>query len=231
MPPVRFASPEWLVLLALVPLLVYQYVVSLQSGRASVRYSDLQVLTSLGSTWRTRFRHVLFVLKATALACLVLAMATLQVQRPLGWDKWKPILLSRRTATMVVIVAIIRIYGALIESRLGDGTSLVGQMQAEIDGAEHWGKFRHITFPLMIPTWIVITILGFIGMFGIFDQVIVMGNPKIREAVFVVMVHIFEQGFRHGFVGYASAMSLVLAVVVLILTALNLKISRKVEIT
>ncbi|MFH0963621.1 MAG: sugar ABC transporter permease, partial [Planctomycetota bacterium] len=69
------------------------------------------------------------------------------------------------------------------------------------------------------------------GMFGIFDQVIVMGNPKIREGVYVVMLHIFEQGFRYGHIGYASAMSLALAVVVLILTALNLKISRKVEIT
>ena len=102
---------------------------------------------------------------------------------------------------------------------------------AEIDGAGHWGKFRHITVPLMIPTWIVITILAFIGMFSIFDQVIVMGNPTIRQGVFVVMVHIFEQGLRYGLVGYAAAMSLALAVVVLILTAVNLRISRKIEIT
>ncbi|MFH0964825.1 MAG: sugar ABC transporter permease, partial [Planctomycetota bacterium] len=79
---------------------------------------------------------------------------------------------------------------------------------AEIDGAGNWGKFRHVTFPLLIPTWIVITVLSFIGMFGIFDQVIVMGNPKIREGVYVVMLHIFEQGFRYGHIGYASAMSL-----------------------
>lgn len=102
---------------------------------------------------------------------------------------------------------------------------------AEIDGAGHFGKLRHVTIPLLIPTWIVLTILSFIGMFGIFDQVIVMGNPQIREGVFVVMVHIFEQGFRFGYVGYASAMSLVLAVVVLIMTAANLKISNKVQVT
>ena len=102
---------------------------------------------------------------------------------------------------------------------------------ADIDGAGHWAKFRHITFPLMIPTWVVLTILAFIGMFGIFDQVIVMGNPKIREGVFVVMLHIFEQGFRYGKVGYAAAMSLVLAVVVLILTAINLRVQKKIEIT
>lgn len=102
---------------------------------------------------------------------------------------------------------------------------------ADIDGAGHWGKFRHVTFPLMIPTWVVLTILAFIGMFGIFDQVIVMGNPKIREGVFVVMLHIFEQGFRYGKVGYAAAMSLVLAVVVLIMTAINLRVQKKIDIT
>ena len=102
---------------------------------------------------------------------------------------------------------------------------------AEIDGAGHWAKFRHVTFPLLIPTWLVITVLAFIGMFGIFDQVIVMQNPRIREGVFVIMLHIFNQGFRFGYVGYACAMSLVLALVVLILTAVNLKLSSKVEIT
>ena len=102
---------------------------------------------------------------------------------------------------------------------------------AEIDGAGNWAKFRHVTFPLMIPTWLVITVLAFISMFAIFDQVIVMGNPKIREGVFVVMVHIFEKGFRYGQIGYASAMSLILALVVLLLTAVNLRIQKKVQIT
>ncbi len=102
---------------------------------------------------------------------------------------------------------------------------------AEIDGAGHWSKFRHVTFPLLIPTWIVLTILAFIGMFSIFDQVIVMQNPLIRQSVFVLMLHIYEQSFRHGLMGYAAAMSLVLALVVLILTMVNLKISNKIQIT
>jgi ABC-type sugar transport system permease subunit len=102
---------------------------------------------------------------------------------------------------------------------------------AEIDGAGHWGKFRYVTLPLLIPTWVVINILHFIGMFAIFDQVIVMSNPKIREGVFVVMLHIFEQGFRYGRIGYASAMSLVLGIAVLLLTAFNLRVSRKIQVT
>jgi len=102
---------------------------------------------------------------------------------------------------------------------------------AEIDGAGHWKKFAHITLPMLVPTWIVLMVLGCIGMFAIFDQVIVMANPQIREGVFVVMLHIFEQGFHYGYVGYASAISLALAVVVFLLTAVNLKLSSRVEMT
>ena len=101
---------------------------------------------------------------------------------------------------------------------------------AEIDGAGHWQKFRFLTFPLLIPTWVVLTILAFIGMFSIFDQVVVMENPTIRQAVFVVMLHIFETGLRHGAVGYAAAMSLVLCMVVLVLTGINLKVSNRIEV-
>ncbi|MAE63473.1 MAG: hypothetical protein CMJ18_04305 [Phycisphaeraceae bacterium] len=101
---------------------------------------------------------------------------------------------------------------------------------AEIDGAGHWRRFTHVTFPHLVPTWIVLTILSFIGMFSIFDQVVVMRNPMIREAVYVVMLHIYEQGFRRGLMGYASAMSMALAAIVLLLTMINLKLSRKVEI-
>jgi len=68
-------------------------------------------------------------------------------------------------------------------------------------------------------------------MFAIFDQVIVMANPQIREGVFVVMLHIFEEGVHYGHVGYASSISLPLAVVVCFLTAVNLKLSSKVKIT
>ena len=101
---------------------------------------------------------------------------------------------------------------------------------AQIDGAGHWQKFRFLTFPLLIPTWVVLTILAFIGMFSIFDQVVVMENPTIRHAVFVVMIHIFETGLRTGAVGYAAAMSLVLCLIVLVLTACNLKVSSRIDV-
>ena len=63
---------------------------------------------------------------------LFLALIVLQLQRKPGWSSWWQVLLSRRTAYMTILVAIIRIYGAMIEARLPGGMLLVEQMRAEL---------------------------------------------------------------------------------------------------
>jgi len=102
---------------------------------------------------------------------LMCGILTLQIQRPLGWAKWKPILSSRRTVTMVVIIAIILVFGGLIEANLGGGASLVDQMQAEIDGwAVHLfgreSELVDLTIIMLLPFIAGITTgvcIGFVG--------------------------------------------------------------------
>ncbi len=65
-------------------------------------------------------------------AALFLALLTLQIQRPLKLNILKDILLSRGAYTLVVIVVIIRIYGAFIETSLPDGTLLMGLVRDEL---------------------------------------------------------------------------------------------------
>ncbi len=67
---------------------------------------------------------------------LVVALLALQVQRPLGVQKWKEILLSRRAFMMAAIVVVVRIYGAFIEGELPNGVLLVDQMRQEM---ARWG--------------------------------------------------------------------------------------------
>ena len=66
------------------------------------------------------------------MAGLFLALLVLQIQRRPGWSSWKEVLLSRRTLYMTVLVAVIRIYGAMIEARLPGGMLLVEQMRGEL---------------------------------------------------------------------------------------------------
>jgi len=63
---------------------------------------------------------------------LFLALIVLQLQRKPGWSSWWRVLLSRRTLYMTILVAIIRIYGAMIEARVPGGMLLVEQMRAEL---------------------------------------------------------------------------------------------------
>ena len=78
---IRFASPEWLLLLLFLPLLVYLYIARMGKQQGNVRYADLDVLRRIGRTWSVRLRHALIVLKVTGLGCLVLAMARPQAGR------------------------------------------------------------------------------------------------------------------------------------------------------
>ena len=63
---------------------------------------------------------------------LFLSLIVLQIQRKAHWSSWKAVLLSRRTLYMTVLVAVIRIYGAMIEAPLPDGMLLVEQMRGEL---------------------------------------------------------------------------------------------------
>ncbi len=77
----RFATPEWLVLLLLVPYVLYRYRLVERRGCGSIRYSSLHVFKLTGVRWGARFRHVLIVLRLGALICLVVAMARPQFGR------------------------------------------------------------------------------------------------------------------------------------------------------
>ena len=63
---------------------------------------------------------------------LFLALLVVQIQRKPGWSCWREVLLSRRTLYMSVLVAVIRIYGAMIEARLPGGGLLVEQIRGEL---------------------------------------------------------------------------------------------------
>ncbi len=71
----RLAQPLMLLLGALVPVLIYWYFFHRQRRTAALRYSNLELLEAAGKSWRTRLRHLPFVLRMLVVACLVLALA------------------------------------------------------------------------------------------------------------------------------------------------------------
>ncbi len=96
---------------------------------------------------------------------------------------------------------------------------------ASIDGANAWGRLWHVTLPLMTPTIFFTLVMGIIGTFQIFAVVFVltdgMGGPL--NSTLVYLVYVYRNAFVFFRMGYASAMSLILFLIILALTWLNFR--------
>lgn len=89
---------------------------------------------------------------------------------------------------------------------------------AEIDGSGRWSTFRHITIPLLSPTIFFLSMVALIGTFKAFNHIYIMRTPGAQGTVDTASIVIFDTFFKDGQAGYASAMALLLFVVILSLT-------------
>lgn len=89
---------------------------------------------------------------------------------------------------------------------------------ARIDGAGPWKAFRHVTWPLLTPTTMFLTVMGVIGGFQVFQSVYIMtgGGPLDRTRVY--LFYLWQTAFQNLEMGYASAMAVLLFAIVLLLT-------------
>jgi multiple sugar transport system permease protein len=94
---------------------------------------------------------------------------------------------------------------------------------AEIDGADRWGVFRHITFPLLSPTTYFLSLIAIMGTFKAFDTIWLLRQSVGTGlgTLNTISVVIFEQFFVRTRYGYASALAFVLFAIILALTYLN----------
>lgn len=98
---------------------------------------------------------------------------------------------------------------------------------ASIDGASRPQGLFHITIPLLAPTLIFCLSISLIGAFQVFDQVYVMTGGGPAGSSQVVVGQIYDLTFRYGRAGEASALSWLLFIVILGVTALQIRGQRK----
>ena len=98
---------------------------------------------------------------------------------------------------------------------------------AEVDGGGRWACFRHITWPLLLPTSFFILVTSSISAFQIFTPVYMMtqGGPMRRTDV--VGYHIYNEAWRQFHMGMASAQSYVLFLVILLVTVVQFRIVQR----
>ena len=98
---------------------------------------------------------------------------------------------------------------------------------AKIDGAGKWKTFRHITFPLIQNTSVFILITSTIASFQMLDQIMVMTRGGPAKSTEVAVLYIYQQSFDFLNMGYASALSVVLFLILLVFSFVQMKFMMK----
>lgn len=97
---------------------------------------------------------------------------------------------------------------------------------ATIDGAGEWAMFRRITLPLLRPVTVFVLVTSLIGSFQIYDTVAVTTQGGPVDASRVIVYYIVQNAFAFSKFGYATAMSVVLFLILVIITLLQMRILR-----
>ncbi|KXK56982.1 MAG: ABC-type sugar transport system permease subunit, partial [Chlorobi bacterium OLB7] len=102
---------------------------------------------------------------------------------------------------------------------------------AVIDGANQAQRFFQITLPMISPTTFLILILNLISVFQVFDQVFIMTQRTtpggVGGSATTLTFMLYQMGFVRSEFGYASAIALVLFLIVLLITAVQLRLQRR----
>lgn len=97
---------------------------------------------------------------------------------------------------------------------------------ALVDGAGEIRMFRRITLPLLRPILALVLVVSLIGSFQIFDTVAVVYQGSPIPATRVIYFYIYQQAFGFFHMGYASAVAMVLVVILGLLTFVQLRLLR-----
>jgi multiple sugar transport system permease protein len=98
---------------------------------------------------------------------------------------------------------------------------------AELDGANAVQRFRHVTLPLLGPTFLFVTVITMIGYLQLFAEPYVMTQGGPLQATTSVVLLMYEQGFRWWNMGYAAAIAFMLFLVIFAVTLVQLRVQRR----
>jgi multiple sugar transport system permease protein len=102
---------------------------------------------------------------------------------------------------------------------------------ASMDGASAWRRFRDVTVPMISPALFFILIINTIAGLQTFDQVYTaffnQNTPFGTDATLFYVIYLFQQAFTFFHMGYASALAWLLFLLVMIVTAVQILVSRR----
>jgi len=200
----------------------------------------LSVLLNSGSRkWNTVFRAMFFlpslvsVVVAGTVFRLIFASSGKAVInaflnmlfgiKPINWLLGGPM----HAMFLMVAIAVWRWTGVNIIYFMSGLQQIPGELYeaADIDGFGSLTKFMYITLPLLKPTTIFVTVISIFGGFAMFEESYIFWSGQSPNNVGLTMVGlIYKKGFQTGNIGMASAIGIVLIIIVLFVSLLALRL-------
>jgi multiple sugar transport system permease protein len=98
---------------------------------------------------------------------------------------------------------------------------------ARIDGAGAWRQFRHVTLPMLGPTFLFVGVVTAIGYLQLFPEPYVMTYGGPLNKTLSAMMLMYKEGFRWWRMGYAAAVAFLLCLVIAAATALQMRFQER----
>ena len=92
---------------------------------------------------------------------------------------------------------------------------------ADVEGANHWQKFRYITLPAINPTIFMVTILSTIGGFNLFIEPYIMTGGGPLNSTLSAMLYIYKQAFEYFHMGYSATLGIIFAFIIMMVVAIQ----------
>jgi multiple sugar transport system permease protein len=139
----------------------------------------------------------------------------------LGTTQWAPV--------SIIIVNSWKTLGFSILVYIAGLQSIPNEVReaAIVDGANAWSRFWRITFPLLSPTVFFLVVINTINAFQVFaePQVLTQGGPG--DSSRTIVEYIYDTAFQGFNIGYASTVGLTLVLLLVVLTLIQFRLSRR----
>lgn len=132
----------------------------------------------------------------------------------------------------LVIVSVWQLSGYMMLIYIAGFTGLSGDVleAASIDGAYGWSKMRHITLPLMVPSFVICVFLTLSRAFMVYDINLTLTGGEPYGSTRLVAMHVYEKAFTARLYGIGQAEAVFLFLVVAIVSGLQVYIGKKKEV-
>lgn len=98
---------------------------------------------------------------------------------------------------------------------------------AALDGANKWQQFKNVTWPSIMPTTFYVLMLLMVSTFKSYDTMYITTQGGPGEATKVLAYHIYNTAFVSSKFGYASALAMILCLIVIVVTLIQFKYEKK----